>query len=509
MSLPNHHGAPTFRPMRVCAILGLLAASLGAVDPGDPMAAQTLLQINDAHWIEREAARFAASLGHDPAPIRRRLAETLYRNRSLDGIDVLRPAMLWWRTDNSSLTALIPLKDRRIFCDGFGFEQPPMVRVGERDGTVVYTQNLPTGLREYRLLAVDEVAVVARNVEDVHRLVPRIPDLLATDPNQPALRLVLRGEALRQALVPPVWLPLPRLPVSGLDLRPALNALGPWIARESASLTIEVRSLDATQARLSVILKARPDGELATWLASQQNQPTRIAGLIESPTTALVGTTRMAWNGRLEDLANTLGPSQRASVGPAWTPTVEESWRQVWRLAERIGEIAFALEENPEGGLTVIGISEQPRATEQAVHLNALAAAATGDPGRSSDVDGTTVVTRTIYGRTEASAAGARHIVSVSTSGSAGAEAGATAARLAVNAAQVVPPRGTPALMTLRADLGRLVRMVPGANRESEAVKCPITALVTTKPGGVLQLDVTIPLEATAGALGKLPTGWW
>jgi hypothetical protein len=86
----------------------------------------------------------------------------------------------------------------------------------------------------------------------------------------------------------------------------------------------------------------------------------------------------MAWNGRLEDLANTLGPSQRASVGPAWTPTVEESWRQVWRLAERIGEIAFALEENPEGGLTVIGISEQPRATEQAVHLNALAAAATG-----------------------------------------------------------------------------------------------------------------------------------
>jgi len=488
----------------VCAAAGLLTA-----EPADPATAERLLQIQDAHWVEREASRFAAALGQDPAPIRRQLAERLYRTRDLHGIDILQPALIWWRTDGGPMTALIPLKDRRIFCDGFGVATPPLVRVGEREGTVVYTQNLPAGLREYRLLAVGEVAVIGRSVDEVQQLAPRIPELLVTDPALPALRLVLRGAALREALTLPPWLPVPRLPASALDPRPALTALGAWLAQESLSLAVELRPVGTTHARLTLQLKARPDGELASWLTSQQNQATRIVGLVEGPATALAITARVGWTGRLEGMPERLGPRQRAGLSGAWSPAVEESWRQVWRLAERIGEMALAIDEAPDGGSLVSAICEQPRATEQLTHLNALAAGATGDPGRSGEIAGMPVVIRTVDGRTEATAAGARHIISVSASGAAAAQTADMAVRLAVSAAQVVPPRGTPGILVLRGDLGRMVRLLPGANREAEVVPAPCTGLLAVRPGGILQFEVTVPLEPAARALSRLPHGWW
>ena len=110
----------TFPPMRSFSLLVLMVAGALAADPTDPAGAERLIQINDAHWVEREASRFAAALGQDPVPVRRRIAERLYRSRDLNGIDTLRPALLWWGTESGPLTALIPLKDRRIFCDGFG-----------------------------------------------------------------------------------------------------------------------------------------------------------------------------------------------------------------------------------------------------------------------------------------------------------------------------------------------------------------------------------------------------
>ena len=495
--------------MRSFSLLVLMVAGALAADPTDPAGAERLIQINDAHWVEREASRFAAALGQDPVPVRRRIAERLYRSRDLNGIDTLRPALLWWGTESGPLTALIPLKDRRIFCDGFGVDQPPMVRVGEREGTVVYTQNLPSGLREYRLLAVEDVAVIARSVDEVHRLVPQIPNLLVTDPALPALRMVVRGPALREALTIPPWLPLPRLPASALDPRPALTALGAWVAQESLYLSVDVRAVNTTHARLTLQLKAKPDSELASWITSQQHQATRIAGLVEKPTTALVATARINWNGRLDRLSDHLGASQRATVPGVWSPAVEESWRQVWRLADRIGEMAMAIDETPDGGHVTTSICEQPRATEQVTHLNALATGATGDAGRSGEISGTPVMVRMVNGRTEATAAGARHIIAVTAAGSAAATAADNAVQLAISAAQVVPPRGTPGILVIRADIGRLVRLLPGANRENEIPPAPMVGLLTVRPGNVLQFEVTVPLEPAALALSRLPHGWW
>ncbi len=494
--------------MRRVLLSCCVAASLVAADPADPSQADTLLQVGDASWIEREAARFATSLGQDPMVLRQHIAETLYHAHSLEGIDTLRPAMLWWR-GRGVMTGLIPLKDRRAFTTDFGIEQPPLVRVGEREGTVVFTQNLSDGLREYRLLATEDTAIIARTVDEARRLVPRIPDLLVTDPSQPVLRLVVRGEALERVLRIPAWLPLLRIPASGLDPRPGLNALLSWLARESSVLTVELRAVGSTHARMTVALKAKVDGDLAQWLNGQQNQATRIAALVDTPSTALVMTARMNWHGRLDVIGDGLLPAQRSTVGNRWTGAVDDSWRQVWRLGERVGELGMAVAVAPDGTWSITTIGEQPRAIEQATHLNALAAAATGDAGRSAESGGLPTTARLVDGHFEITAAGPRHLVSVITSPAQAAAAQTSAVHLATIAAQVVPPRGTAALVVLHADLARLVRLVPGVDREAEIAPAVLDATVTARPGGVLQLDAVLPLEPTAQALAKLPAAWW
>ena len=116
---------------------------------------------------------------------------------------------------------------------------------------------------------------------------------------------------------------------------------------------------------------------------------------------------------------------------------------------------------------------------------------------------------RMVNGRTEATAAGARHIIAVTAAGSAAATAADNAVQLAISAAQVVPPRGTPGILVIRADIGRLVRLLPGANRENETPPAPMVGLLTVRPGNVLQFEVTVPLEPAALALSRLPHGWW
>ena len=141
----------------------------------DTMLADALavVRINDPRWVEREIVKFAATLGIDPAPMRSELSRLLYRCLSTDGIDLTRPALLAWRTGPAPLIAIIPLANRRLFLDSFGVslgDDAPLIRIGERDGTVLYSQNTNDGLVEYRLLVSDKAAFLARTTEECRAL---------------------------------------------------------------------------------------------------------------------------------------------------------------------------------------------------------------------------------------------------------------------------------------------------------------------------------------------------
>lgn len=135
--------------------------------------ALAVVRINDPRWVEREIVKFAATLGVDPAPMRSDLSRLLYRCLSTEGIDLTRPALLAWRTGPAPLIAIIPLANRRQFLDAFGVslgEDSPLIRIGERDGTVLYSQNTNDGLVEYRLLVSDKAAFLARTTEECRAL---------------------------------------------------------------------------------------------------------------------------------------------------------------------------------------------------------------------------------------------------------------------------------------------------------------------------------------------------
>jgi hypothetical protein len=148
----------------VCAGLnGALVSQAAEIRKDTNPLTETLaiLKVNDPRLLDRETTQFAAGLGIDPAPMRAGLARLLFRSRTLDGIDLSRPALMAWRKEQPALLAIIPLSNRRNFLESFGAsvgDDSPLIRVNERDGTVVYTQNGNDGLIEYRLLVSDRAA---------------------------------------------------------------------------------------------------------------------------------------------------------------------------------------------------------------------------------------------------------------------------------------------------------------------------------------------------------------
>jgi hypothetical protein len=127
-----------------------LAAIAFAGETANPLdQAEVVLQVRDGRWVDREATRFAAAYNGDLSAVRSELAQALYRSVSFDGIDLTRPALIAWRTGKAPLLAVIPISDRATFLRSFGavdIGEAPLVRTGERDGTVIYTQNQPQGL---------------------------------------------------------------------------------------------------------------------------------------------------------------------------------------------------------------------------------------------------------------------------------------------------------------------------------------------------------------------------
>ncbi|MBA3683943.1 MAG: hypothetical protein H0W72_01705 [Planctomycetes bacterium] len=347
--------------LRTIALLSIVAlASLSAPpalcaeDAAEPVLGEAIatLRINDLRWLDREAASFANTSGTSSDQLRGLLAQIFFHARSYDGVDLSRPAVIAWRSGPAPLVAIIPLEDRRRFIADFGAITAygsPLIRIGERDGTTVYTQNTVAGLREYRLLVQDDVAYIARTVAECRAMAAR------------PLRQAAGREAPVTFTAQPAFFTVPaslaewaKPAVMGLDAATALalfvrsptnwDDLGSQVAMVHAELAPAADGV----VRLSARLSAKADTVLAQWLALQKNVASRLLPAVRNGAD-VVAYGQVEWQGQLDRLGQRMVPAMRALAGERWTPQVEDAWRRYWEMADREGPFAFAM-QLPRGG---------------------------------------------------------------------------------------------------------------------------------------------------------------
>ena len=498
------------RGLSLLAALGIACAArvLGSeVQLPELNGAEAWLRVEDARWVEREAARFSAALGRDSRPINTMLSSLLYRSANLDGIDLSRPAVLWWRGGQASMAALIPISNRQAFLDAFGVMRDgdgPLVLVGDRDGTVIYSQAFDGGTREYRVLVADEVAVVARNLDECRKLALRAGAILTTSERSVAsVSFALNGPAV--ARLNPSALGWPgRLPIgSWLDPWPTLRIAATWLIPQIESLEVDLRPVPGDTVKLLLRLKAKPDSDLAAWLAVQNNAGSRLLTQTLADNAALTMCAHLAWRGHLEALAKDLAPA----LGNALTPAASSPWIEALQLMERAGDVVWSLQVPSPGTRVSTLVIEQPRADEQARVLDALAGAVFDAPSTAIAGVGQFRSTKLIN---QVIANTSRHVVivdGIALTGSrpAGDSLQETTTRLLNQLQQVMVPSGEPAIFSLRADLSRLSLLATGSDFETQSPPAPTTLVVKTSGTAQLTVEVTLPLSLAAQALAHLP----
>ena len=173
------------------------------VSPVPPMLsadAQSWLLINDPFILDEQLDVFARRAGFDTEPLRDQFAQWAYASRDMRGVDLERPSLLVWREGPAPLAAIIPIRDRAVFLDAFGQAttgQSPMVRVGERDGTLIFSQNSVDALWEYRLLVGENTVFLARTAEECRALAAQPP--LMTDEKLPPILGELPTASINEA----------------------------------------------------------------------------------------------------------------------------------------------------------------------------------------------------------------------------------------------------------------------------------------------------------------------
>ena len=509
------------RHLLALLVCGACTFASGVQPVAEPLLgeASAVLRINDLGWIERELTSYAATSGSDPAPLRGSLAQALFHSRSLAGIDTARPAVIAWRSGRSPLLAVIPLSDRRAFLDDFGAVSAggaPLVKVGERNGTVVYTQNTDAGLDEYRLLVQDDCAYLARTVDECRLLATRPPRIM---PAAAALTFRANGEFVRQprALAPETL----RAMLGPLPSEPLADGMAAWVARgwndfidQIAFVSAEIGPGGDGLVRLQGKVEAKADTVLAQWTAAQRNAASRLLPLVRGPDTVLVISGQFDWQGQLDRLGQRLTAAARAAIGDAWTPQIEEAWRGQWEIADRAGPFALAVDavlRAGKRGFVTRELREQPRAQELVGLQRLLAQARTG-------ASGATVEAITAGGLSgfrivragqpdEVTVADDRRQLSVQSDG--GDAVAAITALVATLARPLPPPTGAPAVVAVLLDLTGVVRAAEqgaeGVPLVLPQVDCALAIKAT--PQGNLVAELDIPLQRVAVLMREAAAG--
>jgi len=312
--------------------------------------AQAVLRINDLAWLERTAAQFATTSGGSPDRVRAQIAQSLFATRTLEGIDTSRAAVLAWREGPAPWTAVIPLKDRQRFLDEFGVahaDDGPMVRVGERNGTTVYTQNTRSGLWEYRLLMQDNTAFIARSVDECQQLAAR-----HWRPATGAAPLAFRATGGWVAAADRLVTVAPLLPDRFTDLVlptgwPFISLRRDWreVMEHVATVVWEIKP--GAQGDIHWRLTAQPKAEslLAQWVAGQKNQGSRLIAAVRTPDTIAVGYGRVVWQGHLERwLQGHLERERLGADGKPLPPETDDLLRTTTAVWDGAGAFAYAAE---------------------------------------------------------------------------------------------------------------------------------------------------------------------
>ncbi len=466
----------SFTLLALLASGGLASAAQAPAATGPQIlaTATATLRINDPFWLDRELISYANTAGAKDGLLRNVIAQFLYGARGLAGIDLRRPAILAWRDGASPLVAIIPIAagQRQQFMRDFGAVGlgPPMVQMGQRDGTTIFSQVGAKVNNEYRVLVQNDTAYIARTPGECAALAAM--PLATIDERLPKLVFEASGTFLAGNATG-VSLPLPDLDAATAQAGVAaagyaLNAMPALIGQvQSVSWALGPGQVEDSW-MISARAVARIGTPLAQWMANQRNQASRLLPALTSEHTVLTVHGGISWQGELErfgvDLAAEMGPRLGAQ---RWNQAVEQAWNQQWQILDEQGAFAAAFDLVPAaGGHPASSISrfacEQPRGGEL-MALEQSIAPALAEPGQvvvtSSDVvvGDRTGQQRALPGeaRTAVRVATESHVIEVQSDQ---ADVPALASETLGRIQQAGRPVGTPGLVVVRIDLTRIVR---------------------------------------------------
>ncbi len=504
------------------ALLCSFAAGLTAAETAPIADARAWLRINDGRWLDQLITRFSSAAGSDTKPLRSALARQLFLCRSLDGIDLSRPAWLAWRSGNAPLVAVIPVTNRSEFVASFGVApdgEPPLVRVSDRDGTAVFTQSRASGMWEYRLLISNGVAYLARSVDECRRLAA-IP-IPFPAPGAPPVAFTASGDFLASQGLP-VGIPFAP-PNSGTSLfggfLPDFSSPYALVMAQVDAITWGLQAAGGDGLRLNATATAKPGSALQEWLTLQRNQPNRLSPALRGADTALTFFTQASWQGVMEAYMRSRLPEQKAHAGKRWNDAATESWNTLAALSDRTTGEAFALSLWPDANGTsfeIVSVNENARASELASELERQVGVLaigettteTSETLKVSHRKGHLDLERPRSGRMQVPYESriftvdrfAVFVQGINVNPAKLEKADDLAKRLLAFG----PPENEPCLAALWLDLSRFVRAVIPAEGETESLTpVEIKAQVTCANGG-LALECSLPVIALGQLFGQI-----
>jgi len=503
--------------MMMVVLFALAAASLigGAsaadIRPGKLPAALSdalaVLKVNDPRLLDREVTQFASGLGINPEPLRAGMAALLFRSRNLSGIDLTRPALMAWRAQEPSLVAVIPLSDRRTFLENFGASgDAPLIRVGERDGTVVYTQNGNDGLLEYRLLVSDRAAYLASTTALCRELAEFPLQAVASD--APLVFTASDGFLNRLGasteLSPEYRTAVAALSPGAASLQRAMRA--GWSAfieqLTSAEVTVRPNAQGTMNFRLTV--QSKPDSALAVWVGNQRNQPSRLLPVVRSEQSVFTLAGNVVWQGQAERMGHIFAPVLKEAYAERWTAMVEENWTALWALTDRAGPFAAATDLDFKAGKPVVEtryLGDQAKAQDMLSLITLVSQSLTGTVGEAVTAGNASGYREQRPDGDHVLVATERYLVSAQSTMRPALEA---AIEMVTRSQTFGPPEGEPGILQLSANLTPLVRTLVVARGGELVPGLPITrCAMTVKTGlpGQLVADGTFPAPMVAQLL--------
>ena len=326
--------------------------------------AKAVLRVNDAVWIDREVTQLATAYGEDPGPSRDRLARVLFFTGSMAAIDLQRPSLVAWRDGTNGLLAVIPILNRQAFLDTFG-ELPsgtrPLIRVGEQEGTVLYSRNLPDQREDYRLLISNDTGYLAHTLEEC-RALASVPLRLSGDDLAISYSSWGPYSSALETGVPISWPePLALLPPS-LDSIASLvrKHVLPDLFAALASWHWQVHE-HGTAAELGITCDITPDSGLSQWLRMQTPQALALPESL--PAECLLRLTAApTWQGQCEAEGESLRDAAKQEAGANWSAPVEEAWRSLWTSADHVTTLGLGLALPAAGQPCWLLSAEHPQA---------------------------------------------------------------------------------------------------------------------------------------------------